>query len=180
MIFAVGTLVFNLTYTESYRNQLSRIFDEGWIEDEHFVADYKSHNFPRAKITYDAGADATSLGMSAEDHYWKKTIEYAHSRNLKVIADFVGCRNIAETMLKLSVMGVDILNIGMNMPGQNDADFEDPLFLKIGRLVAPKCELAVAGGINKTNIEKIAKHKPDIVIVGRGINEDLTREKLQG
>ena len=37
MIFAVGTLVFNLTYTESYRNQLSRIFDEGWIEDEHFV-----------------------------------------------------------------------------------------------------------------------------------------------
>ncbi len=142
--------------------------------DKIIEADLKAIGFTGRGIwAYEKGADITTLACHTSNEEYQSAIEWSHARNLKVAADFSMVPNYVERLIELDRMGVDIVNVGAYVNYKDyktrSLDFEDPEGLLAAKAVVRNAKIAVMGSVDLNNVENIAKHRPDIIIVGRGI-----------
>ncbi len=140
--------------------------------DKLVLADLKTTAWGYAKMAWENGADIVSLACYAEDHEFEEAVKWAHANGKLVEADFVGVKNIAERMIQLDRMGVDILSFGPAIDIKEYTEgnpYENPTALILAKMVVKNAKLSVMGGISSQNVELLAKHKPDIIVAGKSI-----------
>ena len=140
--------------------------------DKIVYADPKTLFFERALAYYENDADCTTLSCLALDSDYEKTIKWAHEHGKTVASDFclIQKEGIAERLVTLDRLGVDILSFGVVVDYARETDiYDNPTALLIAKQLVKNAKLSVMGGVSLDNIEKLAKHKPDIIVAGRGI-----------
>ncbi len=135
-------------------------------------ADPKTLYAGRAEVYYRNGADCVTLSCLASDDDYKAAVNYAHSHGKIVASDFciVEKVGIAERMVQMDHLGVDIVSFGVSVDyALEGANYDNPTALLISKHLLKSAKRSVMGGVTVDNIEKLAKHKPDIIVAGRGI-----------
>lgn len=121
-----------------------------------------------ADLAFEAGASyVTVLGVT-DDLTIVDCMKSAKARNKKVMVDLICVQSIGDRMIKLDELGVDIVAVhtGVDQQAMGRTPLDDLRELKQH---AKKAQIAVAGGINSTNVDQYLVYQPDIVIVGGGI-----------
>ena len=149
--------------------------------EKKILADYKiiDGGFYEADIAFEAGADiVTILGLSA-DATISGAVSAARKHKKEVMVDLIGLENIEKRIPALESLGVDYICVHTAIDVQSEGN--NPLQdLQIARQTATKSKIAVAGGLNINNINKVIPFKPDIVVVGAGITASQDRARAAG
>ena len=137
-------------------------------------ADLKVIDFPELEIIdyFSAGASIVSLMAFTNNQNIIKALNLTKSYNKKIWVSTMGYYNteLIKRVEELKRIGVD--NIIAHGSGEQDCAFDD--LIKKTKLISQVngIKLIVGGGITKSNIDKILRYKPRVVIVGRGISMD--------
>lgn len=120
-------------------------------------------------MAFDAGADVTSVSARTWDGTIEEVIREARSRGKQVLVDMMGVPNneIAVRGREIDALGADYICVHRAVSVKGASSPEEPL--RILRDVVGKTKIAVAGGITAETLEKLAPHRPDLVIVGSAI-----------
>lgn len=120
-----------------------------------------------AGLAFDAGAEYVTVLALTDDLTIQGVTKAAHDRNKKVVVDLINVTDL-NRIEKLEQFGVDVIAIhtGADAQAAGQTPLDD---LKKIRPLVKKADLAVAGGIKTNTIEKYLKEKPEIIIVGGGI-----------
>lgn len=146
--------------------------------NETVLADYKiidGGNY-EASLAFDAGADiVTVLGVSS-DLTISGAVAAARKFQRQVMVDLIGIADIENRIPLIENLDVDYLCIHTALDMRNSSNNPIVQFIKAKHIVT-NTKLAIAGGINITNIGDIIPYRPDIVIVGAGITAERDRRK---
>lgn len=142
---------------------MKKLFPEKLI-----LADFKTMDTGKieAGVAFDAGADIMTVCGTASDSTIKAAIKKARQMKKKVMVDLIGAQN------KL-VRAAEIVRFRPHYICIHTAidDYECPFEELVAISEEIKIPLAVAGGINRKNIRKIMKLKPEIIILGRAFTK---------
>ena len=121
-----------------------------------------------SQIAFDAGADyITVLGIT-DNATIKACIEKALEYGRKVVVDMICVPNLKRRIEILEDVGVDYFAVhtGVDQQANGRTPLDDLIEMKE---VTKKAKIAVAGGLNSSNLDKYIPYSPDIIIVGGGI-----------
>jgi 3-hexulose-6-phosphate synthase len=142
------------------------------------LADYKimdDGNY-EASIAFNAGADiVTVLGFS-NDATISGAVSAARKFQKLIMVDLIGIVEFEKRVLSIEKLGVNYVCVHTPKDLQNGINNPMNDFMRVKQIVTTT-KLAIAGGLNIRNIDKIVAYKPDIVIVGAGITAEPDRAK---
>ena len=124
--------------------------------------------FLEAELAFNHGADIASVLGVADDATIKGAVDAARKHNKKIIADMIGCKDIAQRSKELEALGIDIIEIHKGIDQQNAGHDGFSSVEKIAKSV--KTKLAVAGGLNKDTVGQFVSFV-EIIIVGGAITK---------
>jgi 3-hexulose-6-phosphate synthase/6-phospho-3-hexuloisomerase len=145
---------------------------KNWFPTKPIVADMKTIDMGEVevKMAARAGASAVMISGTAPDSTVLAAVSEAKKRNLTTMASLIGVKDIESRSIELEGMHVDVIvaHAGIDEQVQGITPFED------FRVVRSKIRvpLAISGGINLSNISKVIRLKPQLIIIGRGIYRD--------
>jgi len=120
------------------------------------------------EIAFDAGADyVTVLGIT-DIATIKACVEKAKEYGRKVVVDMICVPDLPQRIKALEDIGVEYLAVhtGVDQQANGRTPLDDLIEMKE---VAIKAKIAVAGGLNSSNLHSYMPYTPDIIIVGGGI-----------
>ena len=140
------------------------------VEEKMVLADLKTLDAGKveADMSFSNGADIISISALADNKTIEDAIDVAHSYGGLVCVDFLGVKNFSKRFQELNELEPDIFLIHVGLDQQARGASITEAVSQLSQYI-PKDKLAVAGGINPTNIEMVLKSKPAIIIVGGAI-----------
>lgn len=122
-----------------------------------------------ATIAFDDGADIVTVLGVAYNETILGVLKAAKHYGKEVMVDMIGVQDIKTRAIELDEMGVDYICVhtAFDIQNQQASPLEE---LLVVQSVVKKAKTAIAGGINFNNIEDIAFHRPDVIIVGGTIS----------
>jgi len=128
-----------------------------------------------SQMAFESGADIVTVLAAAEDSTIRATVKQAVKSKKSVMIDMIGINEIEKRTVEIDKMGVNYICAHTGFDEQNKG--KNPLI----NLVKVKnntrnAKIAVAGGINLSNLNNILDENPDIVIIGSGIISEADRK----
>lgn len=121
-----------------------------------------------AAMCFKAGADiVTVLGVSHLTTI-KNTVKAAKDVNKMIMVDMIDVTDLQDKTLAIDKLGVDYVCVhtAFDLQGENEEPMEE--LKEVNRLIK-NSQSAVAGGVKLSTVDKVAKAKPGVVVVGGGI-----------
>ena len=147
------------------------------------VADLKTLDtgFLEAQLAFKSGAKITSVAGSADDSTIKGAVKAARKYKGKVMVDMINFKgkSLLKRAKQVEMLGVHYINIHTGIDIQKKGNTPLKNLEKVSKVISNK-KIAVAGGINLKNIDKIVKYKPEIVIVGGAITKAKNPREIAG
>jgi 3-hexulose-6-phosphate synthase len=138
------------------------------------LADMKTMDtgFYEAELAFKAGADIMTVCGVSDNETIKGAVRSARKRKKKVMVDLICVdeKKIVKRAKEVLRMGADYVSVHTGIDMQKKGGTPLSNLKKISKVVS-KNKIAVAGGINISNIDEILKYKPAIVIVGGAITK---------
>lgn len=138
--------------------------------DLELLADYKiiDGGYYEASMAFEHRADIVTVLAVASDATINGSIRAAKDFGKEILVDLIRCPDVEEQLKRLDTLGADYVCVHTPIDDQNGEN--SPVAeLKIARKIIQKSKLAIAGGLNLSNLEQVLPYSPDIVIVGGGI-----------
>lgn len=141
--------------------------------------------FLEAELAFKAGADITSVCGNASNEAIKGAIKAAKKYKKEVLVDLISINSGFEKRVKEIIElkpNYICVHTGIDEQNKGEKPFEN--LKKISKLIKnSKIKIAVAGGLNQNNLNKIIPYSPEIVIVGGAItkskNPEIKTKKLK-
>lgn len=135
--------------------------------DRTILADPKIMDAPEkiASSIFEAGADIVTVMGTANKKTILKVVETARKYHGQVFLDLLDVTDLENRFEYFDSLGVDYICIHASKTNP-DLPFED--FRKAKKHIH-HAKLAIAGGINTSNIKDITAMEPDVIIVGSGV-----------
>lgn len=123
-----------------------------------------------ARLAFEAEADIVTVLAVVEPVTVKKVIDTAKKYGKKSYVDMLGAEDFKKKAEEIDAMGPDYIGVhcGFDLQELGQSPLEE---LHLLRAVVKNAEAAVAGGIELSTIEEIAKERPAILICGKGITK---------
>lgn len=122
-----------------------------------------------AELAFKAGADYCTVVGITDELTIKECIKSANTFKKNIFLDTINMQNITTHIPHLEELGINHISVHVGVDQQ--AIGITPLkTLQRVKDVSTKSVLSVAGGINLSNLNQYKSLKPDIIIVGGGIN----------
>jgi len=141
------------------------------------VADLKTMDvgFLEAELAFKAGADITTVCGCSDNETIKGAIKAAKKHKKKIYVDLISVKDTKKRAKEVLKLGANYVCIHTAIDAQKKG--KSPLndLKKISKITK---KIAIAGGINKKNINKITKYKPEIIIVGSAITKSKNPQKI--
>jgi 3-hexulose-6-phosphate synthase/6-phospho 3-hexuloisomerase len=146
-----------------------RIIRQAW-PDKLVLADLKiaDAGAHEARLGFDAGADIVTVLGAVDDQTIREAIQEARRCSKQVMVDMIGLSVSPLQIDRLEVLAPDLICVH-NAVDRQAMGRQAVADLAAARPLVRQAELAVAGGVNPGNVETLAKHLPDVVVVGSGI-----------
>ena len=135
------------------------------------IADAGEHE---AHLAFESGADMVTVLAAAPDSTIKSVIKQSELEKKEVMADTVGVANLAERLAEIEKMGINYICAHTGLDEQHTGISTLKNLIEV-RNHSKKAKIAVAGGINISNIGLILDNKPDIVIIGSSITSSTDK-----
>jgi 3-hexulose-6-phosphate synthase len=170
-IVEIGT-PFILKYGIRPIEEIKRLYPQLPLMADFKIADageYESH------MAFHAGADIVTVLAAAPDSTIQSVIKQAFKEKKSVMIDTVGIQDIAARVAQIDEMGVSYIcaHTGLDEQIKGVSTLENLVQVKN---TTQHAKVAVAGGINLSNLERILEKEPDIIIVGAGITSTEDRK----
>lgn len=126
---------------------------------------------PSTRMACESGADiVTVLGVSDLSTI-EICIREAHACGKKLMVDMMCVKDLETRIREVEELGADYVcvHIGVDMQLSGESPVEA---LKLAKRTVSRAGVAVAGGINLQSAPKIAEYRPDIMIVGNGLQTE--------
>lgn len=138
--------------------------------DTQVMADLKIMDAASYEVAQAAkyGADITTILGVAEDASIKGAIEEAHNQGIEILVDMIGVQDLETRAKELDSMGADYIAVhtGYDLQAEGVTPLDS---LRTVKAAITNSKVAVAGGIDESTIEGVAKEQPDLIIAGKGI-----------
>ena len=128
-----------------------------------------------SKMAFDAGADLVTVLGVANNLTIEAVIAQARYYQKQVMVDMIEITDVISRSLKAEEMGADYICIHAAYDSKSSQDRSHYNFLHQLKSKLKSSKLAVAGGINITNIENVIVLPPEIIIIGGGITKTNDR-----
>jgi 3-hexulose-6-phosphate synthase len=137
------------------------------------LADYKivDGGFYEADIAFRAGADIVTVLGVASDATITGALQAAREHGGQIMLDLLGLELNETKIVHLDGLGADYLCVHTAIDDQQSGSSPLDDLDKVNRLLK-NSRLAVAGGLNETNLPRVMRYHPAIVIVGGGITRN--------
>lgn len=137
------------------------------------LADYKivDGGFYEADMAFGAGADIVTVLGIASDATIAGALKAAREHGRQVMLDLLGLEINELKIAHLDRLGADYLCVHTAIDDQQSGSSPLDNLEKVSRMLK-NSRLAVAGGLNETNLPRIMPFHPAIVIVGGGITRN--------
>ena len=134
------------------------------------LADYKiiDGGFYEADMAFQAGADIVTVLGAAGDATIAGALEAAAGRGKQIMLDLLGLDFTEAKIAHLDGLGADYLCVHTALDDQRDGALPLTELEETCRILK-QSRLAVAGGLNESNLPRIMPYHPAVVIVGGGI-----------
>lgn len=134
------------------------------------LADYKivDGGFYEADMAFRAGADIVTVLGVASDATITGALKTAREHGGQIMLDLLGLELNESIVAHLDGLGADYLCVHTAIDDQQSGSSPLDDLEKVNRLLQ-KSRLAVAGGLNESNLARVIPYRPAIVIVGGGI-----------
>lgn len=136
------------------------------------VADLKTMDtgFFEAQIAYKQGANISTVLAASDIPTIKGAIQASKKYKKKILVDLINIKNITKKAKEIKKLNPNYfcIHTGIDSQNQGKTPFKD---LKLLSKIINKNKIAIAGGINLENIDKIIKFNPEIIIVGGAITK---------
>jgi 3-hexulose-6-phosphate synthase len=141
------------------------------------VADLKTMDVGslEAELAFEAGADIATVCGCTNLSTIKNGIKAARKYKKKIMVDLIAVEDIVKRTKEIKKLKPHYICVHTGIDVQNKKSCLTDL-KKISKIINNK-KIAVAGGINLNNIDKIVKYKPEIIIVGGGITKSKNPKK---
>lgn len=135
-----------------------KTLDAGWLETE---------------IAARNGADIVSISALAHNKTVIDSVMCGRNLGIRIMADLMQVPDPVDRGLELSDLGIDYLclHTGIDMQESDNKSLERALKLVKGVMKNSPTPVAVAGGINNTNVRDVVRSGARIVIVGSHITK---------
>ncbi len=137
------------------------------------LADYKivDGGFYEADMAFRAGADIVTVLGVASDATIAGALKAASEHGRQIMLDLLGLELNESIIAHLDGLGADFLCVHTAIDDQQSGSSPLDDLEKVSRLLQ-KSRLAVAGGLNESNLVRVMPYHPAIVIVGGGITRN--------
>lgn len=143
------------------------------------VADYKICDGGEfeADLAFDSGADIVTVMGFADNETVKGVVRSAAKHQKSCTMDMMGIEEVEARAREALQLGVDYICLHNATDVLNfDAAYEK---IKRAAKVVEPGRLAIAGGINVDNIQRLKEFRPEIIIVGSAVMEaDDRRQRI--
>lgn len=136
--------------------------------------------FLESEMAFKAGADITSVCGAADDNTILGAIKAGEKYNKKVLVDLISVESVEKRAKEADKMGADYIGVHSGIDAQKEG--ANPLsdLEKVSKAISNR-KIAVAGGIDLENIDRVMEQQPEIVVVGSAITKsknpsEITRE----
>lgn len=131
------------------------------------------------EIASEAGASIITISGLASSQTIIEALDSAKKYGSKIMIDLMYVKNILKKSIEYSNIGVNFLciHIGLDMQKSGFSIINNASLLKKIKS-SIKIPIAIAGGINLENLDKLLKYKPDIIIIGRAITNSDNPYKI--
>ena len=121
-------------------------------------------------LAFEAGADIVTVLGAASDRTIQAAIETAEKFEKKIVVDLIGVSQTTQRIQQIDNTRADYVCLHTAMDDSKDKSIpvDD---LAIAKATVTHTGIAIAGGININNIQKILPHQPDIIVIGSGITQ---------
>lgn len=121
-----------------------------------------------ARLAFDAGADIVTVLALANDATIRGAVDEARALGRLVVADLIGVADMPRRAITLSALGVTAVEVhaGLDEQAQGKSPFSAAALV---RAAAPDMRIAVAGGVNPSNIARLAEARADVAVCGAAI-----------
>jgi len=140
------------------------------------AADMKTMDtgYLEVKIAVDAGADIVTVMGTAPIETIKEAVRAATELDVQIVVDMMNVKDKVERINEIGEADYFMVHTAIDEQKKGKVPFEE--FKKVKEKNSVK--LAIAGGINLENIDKVVELKPDLVIVGGAISKSNDVEQI--
>ena len=163
-IIEVGT-PFVMEYGLAPVKALKQAFPEKLILADLKIADA---GYYEAAAAFKNGADIATVLAVTDDATIRNAMAAAREYGRAIMVDMLAVLDLPTRLMQVDTMGVDYICLHTSKDLQRlDQDMSKSF--EVLRSYVKNARLAIAGGINRSTIEKFAAICPDVIIVGEGI-----------
>ncbi len=163
-IIEVGT-PFVMEYGLAPVRKLKQAFPEKLILADLKIADA---GYYEAAAAFKSGADIATVLAVTDDATIRNAMTAAKEYGRSIMVDMLAVPDLPTRLMQVDALGVDYICLHTSKDLQRlDQDMSKSF--EVLRSYVKNAKLAIAGGINRTTIEKFAAICPDVIIVGEGI-----------
>ncbi|HOJ01732.1 MAG TPA: orotidine 5'-phosphate decarboxylase [Anaerolineaceae bacterium] len=121
-------------------------------------------------LAFEAGADIVTVLGCASEKTIGAAIDTAEKFRKKTVIDLLGVQQVEQKIRQIDKTKADYacLHTAMDDSKEKSVPVEE---LAIAKTTATRVGIAIAGGINISNIQKILPYQPDIIVIGSGITQ---------
>ena len=160
----VGT-PFVMEYGLAPVRKLKQAFPEKLILADLKIADA---GYYEAAAAFKSGADIATVLAVTDDATIRNAMTAAREYGRSIMVDMLAVPDLPTRLMQVDALGVDYICLHTSKDLQRlDQDMSKSF--EVLRSYVKNAKLAIAGGINRTTIEKFAAICPDVIIVGEGI-----------
>ncbi|MBD3231254.1 hypothetical protein GF322_01185 [Candidatus Dependentiae bacterium] len=116
----------------------------------------------------DAGASYVTILAGTSNAIIQEASQLAHSRNIKIALDLVDSYSIGQSAMDAKALDIDLIIFHGPYESSRVTEILEEWQSVRGNTNLP---IYIAGGINKTNIDKILSFKPQGIIIGEAITK---------
>lgn len=170
-IIEIGT-PFILRYGIKSIKEIKKIYPLLTLLADFKIADAGEYE---SRMAFNSGADIVTVLAAAPDSTIKTVIRQAVIDKKNVMIDIVGIKDIEKRVSEIDKMGVSYIcaHTGLDEQIMGISTLKNLIKVKNN---THNAKIAVAGGINLSNLDVILDNKPDIVIIGAGITAAADRK----
>ena len=145
--------------------KLKQAFPEKLILADLKIADA---GYYEAAAAFKSGADIATVLAVTDDATIRNAMTAAKEYGRSIMVDMLAVPDLPTRLMQVDALGVDYICLHTSKDLQRlDQDMSKSF--EVLRSYVKNAKLAIAGGINRTTIEKFAAICPDVIIVGEGI-----------
>ena len=143
------------------------------MEHDGFWSGIEGSPYDIVARAFDAGADIATVMADSRDEVLEDVVRAAKDAGKEVLADFMHIDDVVGWAIKMDEMGFDYVSVNTLYVGQDPStvpSYYKPLEdLKLVTPVVKNARTSIQGGVTLENIADIAKLRPSLICIGRGI-----------